>query len=132
MELVKGSNIVEWYRSKRTANDRILKCAASIIHQCYLLDYLRLDHSQLNRLDRHIIVSRDGMPTILDFETSSTRRRVSNVTSVSQSIFLHGPLYSRLEGSIRKDRKHIMKCIKDYKRDMNHENFEKILGLLKF
>jgi putative serine/threonine protein kinase len=132
MEFVKGSNIVDWYRSKRTANDRVLKCAASIIQQCFLLDYLRLDHGQLNRLDRHIIVSRDGRPTIVDFETSSTKRRVCNVTSVSQSIFLHGPLYSRLDGSIRMDRKHIMKCIKDYKRDMNHENFEKIISLLKF
>jgi putative serine/threonine protein kinase len=131
MEFIKGSNIVDWYTSKRTTFDRILKCAVSIIQQCFLLDCLKLDHGQLNRLDSHIIVSREGRPTILDFETSSTRRRASNVTSVSQSIFLHGPLYKRLEGSIRKDREHIMKCIKDYKTDMNHEKFEKILSLLK-
>jgi putative serine/threonine protein kinase len=132
MEFVKGSNIVDWYTSESTAYDRILKCAVSIIQQCFLLDCLKLDHGQLNRLGSHIIVSTDGSPTILDFETSSTRRRASNVTSVSQSLFLHGPLYRRLKGSICKDRRHIMKCIKDYKSDMNHEKFEKIVSLLKY
>jgi putative serine/threonine protein kinase len=132
MEFVRGFNIVDWYGSKKAANDRILKCAASILQQCFVLDCLKLDHGQLNRLDRHIIVSEEGKPTILDFESSSTGRRASNVTSVCQSIFLRGPIFSKLKGSIDKDREHIVKCIRDYKRDMNHEKFEKILSLLIF
>lgn len=131
MEFVKGSNIVEWYSSVRTTNERILKCTALILEQCYLLDCLKLDHGQLNRLDRHIIISKDDRPTILDFETSSAMRRVSNITSVSQSIFLHGPIYSRLQDSINKDRLQIMKNIKDYKIQMNYEKFKKILHLLR-
>jgi len=132
MEFVRGFNIVDWYGSNKTANDRILKCAATILNQCFVLDCLKLDHGQLNRLDRHIKVSEEGKPTILDFESSSTGRRASNVTSVCQSIFLHGPIFSRLKGSIEKDRELIMKCIRDYKRDMNYEKFEKILSLLIF
>jgi putative serine/threonine protein kinase len=132
MEFVRGFNIVDWYGSNKTANDRILKCAATILNQCFVLDRLKLDHGQLNRLDRHIKVSEEGKPTILDFESSSTGRRASNVTSVCQSIFLHGPIFSRLKGSIEKDRELIMKCIRDYKRDMNYEKFEKILRLLIF
>jgi putative serine/threonine protein kinase len=131
MEFVKGSNIVEWYNSVRTTNERILKCTALILEQCYLLDCLKLDHGQLNRLDRHIIISKDDKPTILDFETSSAMRRVSNITSVSQSIFLHGPIYSRLQDSINKDRTQIMKNIKGYKTQMNYEKFNKILNLLR-
>jgi putative serine/threonine protein kinase len=132
MEFVRGFNIVDWYGSNKTANDRILKCAATILNQCFVLDCLKLDHGQLNRLDRHIKVSEEGKPTILDFESSSTGRRASNVTSVCQSIFLHGPIFSRLKGSIEKDRELIMKCIRDYKRDMNYEKVEKILRLLIF
>ena len=131
MEFVKGSNIVEWYSSVRTTNERILKCTALILEQCYLLDCLKLDHGQLNRLDRHIIISKDDRPTILDFETSSAMRRVSNITSVSQSIFLHGPIYFRLQDSINKNRTQIMKNIKDYKTQMNYEKFKKILNLLR-
>ena len=132
MEFVRGFNIVDWYSSNKTANDGVLKCAASILQQCFVLDCLKLDHGQLNRLDRHIIVSEEGKPTILDFESSSTGRRASNVTSVCQSIFLHGPIFSKLKGSNDKDREHIMKCIRDYKRDLNYEKFEKILSLLTF
>ena len=132
MEFVRGFNIEDWYGSKKAANDRILKCAACILNQCFVLDCLKLDHGQLNRLDRHIKVSEEGKPTILDFESSSTGRRASNVTSVCQSIFLHGPIFSKLKGSIDKDRELIMKCIRDYKRDMNYEKFEKILSLLTF
>lgn len=131
MEFVKGSNIVEWYSSVRTTNERILKCTVLILEQCYLLDCLRLDHGQLNRLDRHIIISKEDKPTILDFETSSAMRRVSNITSVSQSIFLHGPIYSRLQNSINKDRIQIMKNIKDYKIQMNYKKFKKILNMLR-
>lgn len=131
MEFVKGPNIVDWYNSVRTTDERILKCTALILEQCYLLDCLKLDHGQLNRLDRHIIISKDDRPTILDFETSSAMRRVSNITSVSQSIFLHGPIYSRLQGSINKDTTQIMKNIKDYKIQMNHDKFKKILNLLR-
>jgi putative serine/threonine protein kinase len=130
MEFVEGYNIVEWYNSVQTSNERILKCTALILEQCYLLDCLKLDHGQLNRLDCHIIISKDDRPTILDFETSSAMRRVSNITSVSQSIFLHGPIYSRVLESINKDRRQIMKNIKDYKIQMNHEKFKKILKLL--
>ena len=131
MEFIKGSNIVDWYNSVRTSNERILKCTALILEQCYLLDCLKLDHGQLNRLDRHIIISKDDRPTILDFETSSAMRRVSNITSVAQSIFLHGPIYSRLRDSIKKDRTQIMKNIKDYKIQMNYEKFKKILNLVR-
>jgi putative serine/threonine protein kinase len=131
MEFVKGYSIVEWYNSVQTTNERILKCTALILEQCYLLDCLKLDHGQLNRLDRHIIISKDDRPTILDFETSSAMRRASNITSVSQSIFLHGPIYSRVRDSINKDRRQIMKNIKDYKIQMNHEKFIEILKLLR-
>lgn len=131
MEFVKGSNIVEWYSSVQTTNERVLKCTALILEQCYLLDCLKLDHGQLNRLDRHIIISKDDSPIILDFETSSAMRKVSNITSVSQSIFLHGPIYSRLQDSINKDRTQIMKNIKDYKIQINYEKFRNILNLLR-
>jgi len=131
MEFVRGLNILDWYGRKNTEIDRILKCTVSILEQCFLLDCLKLDHGQLNRTDRHIIISKQGNPTILDFETSSTRRRPSNVTSISQGIFLHGPIFSRLKGTIDNDRSHSIRCIKDYKMDMRREKFEKILSLFR-
>ena len=130
MELVSGSNIIDWYQSARISKRRIVKCTTLILQQCYLLDCLKLDHGQLNRLDCHIIISKDDKPTILDFETSSSQRRVSNITSASQSIFLYGPIFSRLQNSIPYDSKQIMKKIKGYKTEMNQDRFEDILSML--
>lgn len=130
MEYIRGSNIIDWYSSARISKKRKIKCTSLILEQCYALDCLKLDHGQLNRLDCHIIISKDDNPTILDFETSSTQRRVSNLTSASQSIFLNGPIYSRLLNSINCDRNQIMKKIKAYKSDMNRERFDTILSIL--
>ena len=132
MEFVRGSNIIDWYNSARISRKRKVVCTALILEQCYALDCLKLDHGQLNRLDCHIIIAKDDKPTILDFETSSTRRRVSNITSASQSIFLSGPIYSQLQNSIHYDRKHIMKKIKGYKSEINQERFDDILEMLGF
>lgn len=130
MEYIKGSNIESWYESQ-TSNKKLLLCTNAILQQCFLLDCLNLDHGQLSRLDRHIIVSPEGLPTILDFETSSTKRRSSNVTSVSQSIFLHGPIHAKLRNAINKERTDIIKYIKDYKKHMNRKKFLPILNLLE-
>ena len=96
MEFVKGSNIVAWYNPIRTSNERILKCTALILEQCYLLDCLKLDHGQLNRLDRHIIISNDDRPTILDFEKTDPlmvpSMRISPVARTSPSITVPAPI----------------------------------------
>ncbi len=131
MEYIKGANILDWYNSKNSTCEKILKCTCSILQQCFLLDRIKLDHGQLNRLDKHIVISNDGIPTILDFETSSTKRRTGNVTTVSQSLFLNGPIYDRLRDSQDNDNKQVIKIIKNYKKNLSHENFEKILNLLK-
>ena len=130
MEYVKGLNIESWYDSQTSAK-KLLNCTNEILRQSFLLDCLNLDHGQLSRLDRHIVVSPDGLPTILDFETSSTKRRCSNVTSVSQSIFLHGPIHAKLADVINKERTDIIKSIKEYKKQMNRETFQCVLDLLK-
>ncbi len=130
MEYVKGLNIESWYDSQ-TSDKKLLHCTNEILRQSFLLDCLNLDHGQLSRLDRHIVVSPDGLPTILDFETSSTKRRCSNVTSVSQSIFLHGPIQAKLADLINKERTDVIKSIKEYKKQMNRETFQCILDLLK-
>ena len=130
MEFIKGINISPWFESQKTSIANLLNCTTSVLEQCFRLDSLNLDHGQLSRLDQHIIVSKQGNPTILDFETSSTRRRVSNVTSVFQSIFLHGSIYNVLRDSINNDLSEVIKTVKDYKKDRNRQNFERILSLL--
>ena len=85
MEYVNGLNIESWYNSQ-TSDKRLLHCTNEILRQSFLLDCLNLDHGQLSRLDRHIVVSPDGLPTILDFETSSTKRRCCVISITAKNI----------------------------------------------
>ena len=88
MEFISGQSIIEWV--KTATRDQFRKVAKSILDQCFLLDRIGLDHGELSRLGRHVIVSDEGRPCIIDFESASTLRKTINVTSAAQSLFLHG------------------------------------------
>ena len=88
MEFVEGKSMIEWVKSASASQFR--KAARSVLDQCFKLDLADLDHGELSRLGRHVIVSPNCRPFIIDFESASISRRTSNVTSAAQSLFLYG------------------------------------------
>jgi putative serine/threonine protein kinase len=89
-----------------------------------------LDHGELSRAPKHIIVGIDNSPCIVDFETASINRRVSNVTSVCQFLFIGSHLAKNLTKKIGKvDIKRLIHALKAYKQERTKENFEKVLTL---
>jgi putative serine/threonine protein kinase len=93
MEFVAGQNIIDWI-DDNPAKRKIYAIAHAILEQCFTLDKAGIDHGELSRLARHVVVS--GKCCILDFESASIKRKTSNVTSASQSIFLHGIIASKV------------------------------------
>jgi putative serine/threonine protein kinase len=55
-----------------------------ILEQCWSLDEAGLDHGELSKAPKHLLVDKDNRPFIVDFETASVVRKVINVTSVCQ------------------------------------------------
>ena len=45
-----------------------------------------MDHGELSNLSKHVIVGKKT--TIIDFESSSMDRKVSNVTSATQALYI--------------------------------------------
>ncbi|HJU33709.1 MAG TPA: hypothetical protein VJ695_01175, partial [Nitrososphaera sp.] len=90
MEYVSGQNIGEWISqtSSSASNNTICSIGRDILEQCFRLDNAGLDHGELSRLTRHVIVSHK--PCLIDFESASTGRKTCNVTAAAQSIFLYG------------------------------------------
>jgi putative serine/threonine protein kinase len=160
MEFVKGSTIVDWAQNKITRaigsdvvtsvsdNDDSLCCcylaknAASIairssLEQCYALDRAGLDHGELSHVDRHIIVDDACNATIIDFESASTKRKMSNVSAAGQSLLVSGAvagslskiLYSSSPAHIKDKREAIIGALKRYKIDQTRNNFDAILAL---
>ena len=87
MEFIDGLTIIDWIMQKNIAIEQVLKVVLTILNQCYMLDRSQIDHGELNRLDRHIIVSKSDTASIIDFESASIQRKTCNVTELFNHYF---------------------------------------------
>lgn len=126
MEFVDGQSIVDWVGS--ASKGRLRRMARSVLEQCYSLDRAGLDHGELSRLKRHVIILEK--PYIIDFESASTARKTSNVTAAAQSIFLHGAVAGMVKKTLQADREKALSSLKIYKRNQTKTNFDAVIDSL--
>jgi len=130
MELIEGTHFPEWIESlgERGAQSRVRLVLKDILEQCYRLDDAGLDHGELSNAPKHILVDADDHPFLVDFETASINRRVSNVTSVCQYLFLGSQVAAKVKEKLGKvDEKQLIQKLRNYKRERTRENFEKLV-----
>jgi putative serine/threonine protein kinase len=130
MELIEGTHFPEWIESlgEREVQSRVRLVLKDILEQCYRLDEAGLDHGELSNAPKHILVDDDDRPFLVDFETASINRRVSNVTSVCQYLFLGSQIAEKVKDKLGKiDEKELINTLRSYKRERTKENFEKLL-----
>lgn len=128
MGFVVGESIIDWI-SKNPAQSKVRALSRDILEQCYRLDRIGLDHGELSRMARHVIVS--DKAHIIDFESASTRRRTCNVTAASQSIFLFGTLANKVKNILgNSDKEKVMHRLKAYKDSHTRDNFDALLDSL--
>lgn len=131
MDFIEGATLPKWIEALkgRGAKGRIRKVLREILEQCWRLDQAGLDHGELSRASKHIIVRADDTPYIVDFETASINRKVSNVTSICQYLFIGSQLAKAIKRKFRKvDTKALIHSLRVYKQKQTRENFEKILA----
>jgi putative serine/threonine protein kinase len=127
MEYVPGQNIAEWVAD--TTKSKMHGVARAILEQCFRLDSAGIDHGELSRLTRHVIIS--DRPYIIDFESASTTRKTCNVTAAAQSIFLYGIVANRVRkilGNI--DTEKVIHVLRTYKHFHTRANFDAVLDSL--
>lgn len=130
MELVEGQSIGDWIRSAGSTQE-FIRIAKSVLDQCYSLDMAGLDHGELNRLARHVIVSQSGQPFIIDFESASTARRAANVTAAAQSMLLYGSVANNSKRLVSvEDKEAALASLRKYKKLRNEENYHAVLETL--
>jgi len=134
MELIEGPHFPEWTESilESDSKTRICKVINKVLEQCYQLDQLGLDHGELSNASKHIIVDCEDNPYLIDFETSSINRKVSNVTSVCQYLLVGSQTANKIKPKIGEiNKKEIINSLRVYKQKRTRLNFEKILEYLK-
>ncbi len=133
MEYIEGEKIMDWIHVlKGTGSAKKLKSTIkSILEDCYRLDQIGFDHGELSNISKHVIVGKTKS-TIIDFESSSTKRRPSNVTSVTQAIFIGSGIAKKVQKIYKNpSKKKIIGALKQYKQEKTQENFDNLLRILK-
>src|SRR3712207_9139089 len=96
--------VFDWFLKTKLDPYLIKTVAIDILTQCFVLDEINLDHGQLNRLNNHVIVSPDDLScTIIDFESASQHRKVSNLTTAFQALFFKGTMSKQINKFINYD-----------------------------
>ncbi|RMW35772.1 MAG: serine/threonine protein kinase [Nitrosopumilus sp.] len=133
MEYIEGIKIVDWVNSlKGTGSVKKLKSTIrKVLEDCYNLDQIGFDHGELSNISKHVIVGKTKS-TLIDFESSSVKRRPSNVTSVTQAIFIGSGIAKKVQKIYKNPSKEkIIGALKQYKQEKSIENFENLLKILK-
>ncbi len=127
-QLVDGDLLEKWLETHRdTALMR--KVLVDILEQCWRLDEAGLDHGELSKAPRHLLVNKTDVPFIVDFETASVNRRVANVTSVCQYLFAGNSQVPKLIAEVfgEKDRLAIIEVLRKFKHNRDRQHFEALL-----
>lgn len=130
MEFVEGTLLPKWVEELegRGTRNRMRQVLRDVLEQCWLLDETGLDHGELSRAPKHIIVGGDNKACIVDFETASIQRRVSNVTSICQYLFIGSQTAKTILRKLGKiDQETLRTSLKNYKQNRTTEYFNKIL-----
>jgi putative serine/threonine protein kinase len=129
MEFVTGQSIIDWVVGNNATESKMCTLAAAILEQCFSLDVAGLDHGELSRLTRHVIVS--DRPYIIDFESASTTRKTCNVTAAAQSLLLYGIVANKVKKIMgNTDKEKVIQALRTYKHFPTRANFDAILGSL--
>ena len=130
MEFIEGKRLPKWIETlrERGTKARVQRVLLDVLEQCWRLDSVGLDHGELSRAPKHIIIGASDIPYIVDFETASINRRVSNVTSVCQYLFIGSKLAETIKKKLGEvDPKTLIHALKAYKQKRTRENLEEVL-----
>jgi putative serine/threonine protein kinase len=125
MELIDGGSFEEWLQTHQDKTE-VKAIIADILEQCWRLDEISLDHGEISKAPKHLLVRKGGEPCIVDFETGSTTRNASNVTSVCQYLYQgQSEACKAIAQAIgERDREQLVAALRKYRKEPNRVNFE--------
>ena len=133
MEYIEGKKFSNWIEMlKGSGSVKQLKSTVrNVFEDCYRLDQIGFDHGELSNISKHVIVGKNKV-TLIDFESSSTKRRPSNVTSITQAFFIGSGIAKYAQKIYKNSSKEkIIDALKSYKQEKTRDNFKKLLKILK-
>jgi putative serine/threonine protein kinase len=128
MQLIDGVLLPNWLGAHKET-EHVRGVLNEVLEQCWRLDNIGLDHGELSKAPKHLIVDKHQKPWIVDFETASVDRKPANVTSVCQFLFLSSGKVPITIAEIlgERNREEIISALRHYKNDRARANFATVL-----
>jgi putative serine/threonine protein kinase len=128
MQLIDGDPLPVWLETHKE-KAVVRGVLAEILMQCWRLDTAGLDHGELSRAPKHLIVDKAQHPWIVDFESASDTRKPSNITAVCQYLFLGGGAVASAvaEALGERSRTDVIEALRVYKKERTREGFDRVL-----
>ena len=128
MQLVDGYLLPNWLNAHK---EKAIVCGVlgEVLEQCWRLDSIGLDHGELSKAPKHIIISKQQEPFLVDFETASVDRKPANVTSACQFFFTsYGAVAKSIADVLGEvNRAEVIDVLRCYKNERKRENFDDVV-----
>jgi putative serine/threonine protein kinase len=121
MQLIDGDLLPAWLETHKEKS-LVQNVLSEVLEQCWRLDQVGLDHGELSKAPKHVIVDGAQKPWLVDFETSSDTRKPANVTSSSGEVARN---VAEVLGERNKE--DIVQALRDYKRCRSRESLDNVL-----
>lgn len=128
MEYIEGKKLPQFL--EESEKKEITEVLKDILEQCFIMDNLHINKFELTRPYKHIIV-RGNRAIQIDFERCRRVKKVKNVTQFCQFLISKRTNSVLERKGIKIEKKKIIKLMKNYKKNYNRKDFEKILDILK-
>jgi putative serine/threonine protein kinase len=127
MQLIDGDPLPVWLKT-HTEKEEVRRVLTDVLEQCWRLDTAGVDHGELSKAPKHLIVDEAGKPWIIDFETASDTRKPANITAVCQYLFMGGGAVAEAvaEALGERNRSGIIEALRCYKKERAQENFDRV------
>jgi predicted Ser/Thr protein kinase len=128
MQFIDGVLLPAWL-NRKTSKARVSTVLRKILDQCWRLDSINMDHGELSHAPKHVIITRQDKPVIVDFESASLNRRPANVTSICQFLFIGSETAKQINRKLgQRDRAAVAEALRRYKKERTLKSFLRVLS----
>lgn len=128
MQLIEGDLLPTWLKINRDQT-MLRQVLSEVLEQAWQLDSIGLDHGELSKAPKHIIIDYYQQPWLVDFETASDKRKPANVTAICQYLIMSlGPIPRNVAEVLgARNRTKIIETLRHYKKNPTRESLDQLI-----
>ncbi len=124
-KFIEGKTFRDWM--EKAPKTKLKKVILNIFDQCFKLDQLKINKEEMHRPLTNVLIKKDAVPVLIDFERTYKTKKPHNVTQFCQFLINRMTLFRKKKFTFTRDK--IIKVAVNYKQDK--EYFPKIKQLIK-